>query len=109
MIENDVIDRIQFFLDYKHWSVYKLAKEADLPYSSLNNIFNRKTCPSIPTLEKICIGLNISLSEFFEYKNNPLKSEILTESEQNVINSYKSLSINDKKLLDAYLNGLCKR
>ena len=40
MIEQDVLDRIQQLLTFKHWSLYKLAKQSDIPYSSLNNIFN---------------------------------------------------------------------
>lgn len=109
MIEQDVLNRIEFFLNFKHWSVYKLAKEAGLSYSSLNNIFNRKTCPSIITLEKICYGLGITLSEFFEYNNNPLRNEEISEQEQDILNSYRTLSVSDKKLLEAYLNGLCKK
>ena len=109
MNENEVLERIQYFLKLKHWSVYKLAKESKLPYSSLNNIFVRKTSPTIPTLEKICDGFGISVSEFFSYQTNPLKSDNLTEKEQDIINSYRSLSEKDKELLAAYLNGLCKR
>lgn len=106
---NDVLDRIQYFLDFKHWSLYKLAKESDLPYSSLSNIFNRRTLPTIPTLEKICIGFGISMSEFFEYKKNPVKSDNLTDSEQDIVYMYRTLSARNQELLMAYLNGLCKK
>lgn len=109
MIEVDVLNRIQYFLRYKHWSIYKLAKESGLSYSSLNNIFNRKTCPTLPTLEKICKGFHISLSEFFAYEDNPLRSDTLTDTEQDIINAYQSLSLKDQELLKTYLNGLCKR
>lgn len=109
MIEVDVLNRIQYFLRYKHWSIYKLAKESGLSYSSLNNIFNRKTCPTLPTLEKICKGFHISLSEFFAYEENPLRSDTLTDTEQDIINAYQSLSLKDQELLETYLNGLCKR
>ncbi|MBD5395891.1 MAG: helix-turn-helix transcriptional regulator [Lachnospiraceae bacterium] len=109
MTENNVLNRIRYFLEFKHWTIYKLAKESGLSYSSLNNIFNRNTCPSVITLEKICKGLNISLSEFFSYDENPLIFDGLTDAEQELINSYRSLSAMDKKLLEAYLNGLCKK
>lgn len=109
MVEEDVINRIKYFLEYKHWSLYKLAKEADMPYGSLSNIFNRKTVPSIPTLGRICKGFGINLSTFFEYDDNPIKTEGLSETEQDIINSYRVLSVNDKSLLKAYLDGLCKR
>lgn len=109
MTEHDVLNRIQFFLDFKHWSLYKLAKESGLAYSSLNNIFNRKTCPTIVTLEKICKGLDISLSEFFDYASTPLHSKALTIEQQELLNAFDSLSIKDKELLQTYLRGLCKK
>ena len=109
LIENSIINRIQALLDAKHWSIYKLAKVSKLSYSSLNNIFRRNTCPSIPTLEKICNGLNISLSQFFEYKQNPLQNDVLSEDEQDLLYAYRSLSKRDKEILTASLHGLCKR
>ena len=109
MIESDVIKRIESLLKFMHWSPYRLAKNSGIPYSSLNNLLNRRTCPSIPTLEKICRGFNISLSEFFNFTENPLRNEHLTETHQDIINSYESLSAKDKELLLAYLRGLCKK
>lgn len=109
MVEDDVINRIKYFLEYRHWSLYKLAKEADMPYASLSNIFNRKTVPSIPTLDRICKGFGMNLAMFFEYDKNPIELEGLSETEQYIINSYRILSVKDKELLAAYLDGLCKR
>lgn len=109
MIEDKVLDRIQYFLDFNHWSVYKLAKASGLSYSSLNNLFNRRTCPTIATLERICNGFHISLSEFFDFQENPLRNETISEEEQDILNSYQSLSMKDKELLRAYLQGLCKK
>lgn len=110
MIEQDVLKRIEELLEFNHWSVYKLAKESGLSYSSLNNIFNRRTCPSIVTLEKICSGFGISLSEFFNSEvRTPTVDYVLTPSEQELINCHRSLSATDKKILEAYARGMCKR
>lgn len=109
MIEQKVIRRIQELLKFKHWTPYRLAKESEIPYSSLNNIFNRETCPSIVTLERICHGFGIGLSEFFIFEENPLRDENMTPEEQDLLNAYASLSKQDKLLLQAYLNGLLKR
>ena len=108
-MEEEVLNRIEFFLKYKHWTVYKLAKVSGLPYSSLNNILNRRTCQTIPTLEKIFKGFGITVSQFFEYEKNPLKSQNLTDSEQEILNAYNSLSCRNKKRLEAYLMGLCNQ
>lgn len=109
IIEQDVLNRIQHLLEFKHWTLYKLAKESNLAYSSLNNIFNRQTCPTVVTLEKICKGFNISLSEFFSFDTNPLRDESLTFEQQDLLNSYNELSSQDKMLLQAYLKGLRKK
>ena len=106
LIEDMVLERIQQLLDFNHWTVYKLAKSSDLAYSSLNNLFNRRTCPSIATLQKICNGFQISLLEFFDFGENPLRSENLSEEEQDLIISFNALSRKDKDILLAYLKGL---
>ena len=107
--EKAVLNRIQQLLEFKHWTLYKLAKNSDIAYSSLNNIFNRETCPTVTTLEKICKGFNMSLSEFFDFETNPLRNESISPEEQDILNRYNELYCQDKKLLQAYLNGLCKR
>lgn len=109
MIEDEIIQQIQSLLDAKHWSIYRLAKASKLPYSSLNNIFRRNTCPSLPTLEKICRGLNISLSQFFEYKQIPLQNDAMTQDEMDLLYSYRALSRKDKELLKVYIRGLSKK
>ena len=107
--ENEVLGRLREFLKLNHWSIYKLSKSSGVPYSSLNNCFLRNTCPTIPTLEKLCVGLNISLSDFFDFKKNPLRDASLSEEEQNLLALYRKLSIRDKELLNAYLDGLSKK
>ena len=103
---DDIINRINFLLDFNKWSMYKLAKEANLPYSSICNIFHRKSFPSLVTLDKICKGFNISLSEFFDYNSNPLRDITLNESEQNLLNTYRKLSSYDRMILNAYADGI---
>lgn len=109
MVENEVLLRIRELLKLNHWTIYKLAKASGVPYSSLNNCFLRNTCPTIPTLEKLCIGLNISLSDFFDYKKNPLRDTSLSEAEQELVSTYRQLSIKDRALLGAYLDGMSRK
>lgn len=61
----DVLQRLQQLLKERNWTVYRLAKSCDMPPSTLANIFTRNTVPSIPTLEIICKGFDITLSQFF--------------------------------------------
>lgn len=61
----DVHQKLWQILKERGWSEYRLAKECGLSQSTLANIFKRNTSPSIPTLETICRGFGITLSQFF--------------------------------------------
>lgn len=109
LIEDKVFERIEYLCKIKHLTMYRLAKNADLPYSSLNNIIHRRTCPTIGTLEKLCKGLNISLSDFFDFELYPLKDDKLSEREDELVNKYRNLSKKKQELLDAYIDGLSQQ
>lgn len=49
----------------RNWSVYRLSVESGIPQSTLTNMFNRETTPSINTLQLICNAFGMTLSEFF--------------------------------------------
>lgn len=108
--KNDVIKRIQDLCDAKGWSLYKLSNESHIPYSSLNNMFLRNTQPTISSLEKICTGLNITLSDFFA-TNTPMEisNYDLTAEERDIVDTFRVLSRNDKRLFHAFLKGLTKK
>ena len=61
----DVHERLMELLDERGWSEYRLARERGLSDSTIHNIYKRNTSPSIPTLETICKGFGITLSQFF--------------------------------------------
>jgi len=57
--------RLRQLLNERGWSEYKLAKRCGLSESTVANIFRRNTVPSIATLETICSGFGITMSQFF--------------------------------------------
>ncbi len=61
----DTNERLRKILDECGWTYYKLSKSSGLSESTVTNIFKRNTVPSIPTLELICKGFGITLSQFF--------------------------------------------
>ena len=65
MRDKDVIQHIQDLCRERSWTYYRLAKEADIPYSTLNNMVNRTNIPTIPTLQKLCDAFGITLADFF--------------------------------------------
>ncbi|MGN0526365.1 MAG: helix-turn-helix domain-containing protein [Acutalibacteraceae bacterium] len=61
----DVLKRINQLRIDRNWSVYRLSVESGLPQSTITNMFNRETLPSIITLQAICDGFGITMAEFF--------------------------------------------
>lgn len=61
----DAKERIQNLMKERNISEYRLAKLSGLSQSTISNIFVRNTAPTIPTVEAICAGLGITLSQFF--------------------------------------------
>lgn len=61
----DTHARLQQILNEHGWTEYKLSKQCGLAQSTIGNIFRRNTVPSIATLETICKGFGITMSQFF--------------------------------------------
>jgi len=61
----DTNERLRRLLEERGWTEYRLAKECGLSQSTIANIYRRNTVPSIATLEVICSGFGITLSQFF--------------------------------------------
>ena len=76
----DALRKINRMRVERGWSVYRLSVESDLPQSTLINMFNRETQPSIATLEAICKGFDITLAEFFAEAEEE-QSEVMSEKE----------------------------
>ncbi len=70
----DVLQKIRELLEEREWSIYRLAQVSGINPSTLGNLFTRNNVPTIPTLERICEALGISLSEFFS-EGSTLPSE----------------------------------
>ena len=92
----DVIERIDTLMKERGWTDYKLSLESGLSSSTIANIHRRHTVPSIPTLEAICGAFGITLSQFFN-ENYPYVQ--LNKEQQELFNSWVSLTENQKKLI----------
>lgn len=60
-------ERINKLLEQKGWTKYKLAKEANIPQSSLHDILSGKIKnPTGERLKAIADALDVSVNEFFD-------------------------------------------
>ena len=97
-------------MEERKWTLYKLAKESNIPYSSLNSLFQKNNQPTISTLEKICKGLHISMAEFFS-ESTPYRADsyAFSSDEIELVKIYKGLNRQDKKILLNYIKGFAKK
>lgn len=103
---NNVLKRIQNLMLERNWTLYKLAQESGIPYSSLNSLFNKNNQPTISTLEKIVSGFHMSMAEFFSDQPPYRQIDNYTEDEKQLILKYQLLSKKNKVLLSAFADLL---
>ncbi len=58
-------EKLQRLMKERGITMYRLSLDSGLSQSTIANIFRRNTTPSIETLEQICKGFGITLSQFF--------------------------------------------
>lgn len=82
-------------MDEKGWTEYRLSKECGLSESTIANIFRRNTIPSISTLEAICNGFGITLSQFFaDYDMVEMTPEL-----KELFDQWMTLTAEQKKII----------
>ncbi len=91
----DVKQRITELMQCHGWSEYRLAKESGLSISTISNMFNRNTLPSISTSQVICDSFGISLAQFFSEG-----TEVeLSKDQQELFSKWCFLTAEQKELI----------
>lgn len=98
----DVKARLQQLMDERGWTIYRVAKEADIPWSTVRNMFKRNTEPSIQTLECLCKGMGMTLPQFFDTEGNMG----LTPEQAHLLQEWSRLRDKDKKLVTELIDSL---
>ena len=83
------LDRIKQLRDERRWSNYRLAKEAGISEGSLNNLFRLNNQPTLPTLEALCQGFGISLSQFFA---DDTETVLVNNEQREMLNLWNTLN-----------------
>lgn len=61
----DTMARVRELAEERNLSLHGLAKACDVPYSTLKNTEQRSGQLTVDTIERICLGLDIPMSQFF--------------------------------------------
>ena len=97
------MDRIRELCDKKQMSMYALSQKTNISQSSLSNLMKRGSIPTFFTLERICEGLGITLSQFFAQDDERLD---LTQEQKTVLLTWESLSDTEKQAVETYVRGI---
>ncbi|MBC8571447.1 helix-turn-helix domain-containing protein [Zongyangia hominis] len=92
----DFLKRLDELLAQKGWSTYQLAKASGLTQSTISAWYKKNYQPNIQSLEAICKGLGLSISEFFADGSTP---NSLTEEQLAMFERWSTLSSEQKALI----------
>lgn len=100
---NRILERIDNLRIEKGLSVSKLALEANLSENTLKHIFKKQTFPSLPTLYRVCIALDIEMWEFFSFEGKEVTSNY---EEKELLRSFNRLNPKNKDIILYIANHL---
>ena len=83
-------------------SKYRLAQLTDMSQTALANIMNKKSIPTVPTLERICDAFGISLAQFFA--GDGMRPDLTDEQDLYCINKILDLLDADDDVQQVYHN-----
>lgn len=75
----DILGKIEQERLRRGWSEYMLALNADIPQSTISTWYRKQLQPSVASIERICDGFGITLSQFFDVEE---PTDILAEQQE---------------------------
>ncbi|MDD6275814.1 MAG: helix-turn-helix transcriptional regulator [Clostridia bacterium] len=96
--------RIKQLMQEKNMTEYRLAKQSGLSQSTISNIFIRNTSPTLPTIEAICNGLGITMSQFFS-EDDCEEAVYLTKRQKELFDDWLSLSVEQKEVVEKLIKS----
>ena len=85
----DVLAEITRLRLARDWSEYELAQRSGLSQSTISTWYRKNQIPTIQTLDKVCSGLGITLSQFFAEDGEKVQ---LTPAQQELLDDWASLT-----------------
>lgn len=101
--EEYITNRIKELCDKRQMSMYALSKKTGISQSSLSNLMKRGGTPTFYTLDKICDGLGITLSQFFSKDIGKLE---LSAEQRKVLETWETLTDKEKEAVEIYVRGM---
>lgn len=96
----DILEKIEKERIKRGWSEYMLAQNSNIPQSTISTWYRRKLQPSVASLEHICDGLGITLSQFF------LQDDEMQKDQQELTEQWQRMTPEQRKTLIEFLKTL---
>ena len=91
----DVLKEITRLREKRKWSEYDLAKHSGLAQSTISTWSRKNQVPTIQTLDKVCHGFGITLSQFFAEGDDAIS---LTPEQKELLDNWSALTETQQKL-----------
>ena len=85
----DILAEITRLRLNRNWSEYQLAQHSGISQSTISTWYRKNQVPTIQTLEKVCLGFGITLSQFLANYDDAVS---LTESQKELLDCWAALT-----------------
>lgn len=85
----DILAEITRLRLKRNWSEYQLAQYSGISQSTISTWYRKNQVPTIQTLEKVCFGFGITLSQFFANDDDVVS---LTETQKELLDCWSALT-----------------
>lgn len=92
----DILAEIYRYRVERGWTEYELAERSGMQQSTISSWYRKNMMPTLPSLEKICHGLGISLSQLLA-EDDDLVS--LTAEQKRLLNNWSRLNEEQRKFV----------
>lgn len=99
----DVLKEITRLRLERGWSEYELAKNSGLSQSTISTWYRKGQTPTIQTLDKVCKGFGITLSQFFAEGSDAIP---LTVEQKDMLDNWSALNSQQKQTIRDLLKQL---
>ena len=103
MQPNGILNQITKLRLARGWSEYELAIQSAIPQSTISNWYRKNQAPTINSLEKICNGFGITLSQFFAEGADILS---LTPRQRELLDHWSALTPKQQELFLELLKSM---
>ncbi len=95
MDRKEIGKKIKTMREEKEWTQNKLSVLAGVSASYIRDLEKGLKCPTVEILDGICFAFGVTLADFFS-----------TKKEDTLLDKVSSLTDNQKRLLNEFLNSL---